>query len=114
MNSKDFISQHDPSKDIIKELEGVDIRQQYSKLTEEEKILVFMKIKGFTHRPPTIERLVSDDYYLGSDRFFNGGKSVFDFWKNAFKTIVPNEVTTTKPLLGLAGCINNSVYYKSI
>ena len=105
MNSNDFISQHDPSKDMSKELEDVDISKQYSKLTEDEKILVFMKIKGFSHRPPTMERLYSDEYYLGSDHFFNGGRSVFQFWKDMFKFVVPNEVTTRKPLLVLSGAL---------
>lgn len=106
MKVDSFINQEDPSRDYTEDLKNIDIRQQYSKLTEDEKILIFMKLKGFTHRPPTIERLYSDEYYLGSDQFFNGGRSVFDFWKDAFKIILPNEVTTAKPLLGLAGCIN--------
>ena len=38
MNSNDFISQHDPSKDITEELDNITIDKQYSQLTNQEKI----------------------------------------------------------------------------
>lgn len=106
MNSiNSFISQEDPSKDYTEDLKNIDIRKQYSRLTDDEKILIFMKLKGFTHRPPTMERLYSDEYYLGSDHFFNRGNSVFKYWKDMFKEVIPNEVTTKKPLLVLSGAL---------
>ena len=106
-----FIDQFDPTKNIIKDLAKVDLRDQYTSLTEDEKIMVFLRLKGFTHRPPTIERLYSDDYYLGSREFFDHGDVIFPFWKDGLKMIFPNEVTTAKPLLCLSGAINISVAY---
>lgn len=100
-----FINHQDPTRSIEKDLEGVDLRSQYSSLTEDEKIMIFLKLKGFTHRPPTIERLYSDDYYLGGIEFFDHGNVIFPFWKEGLKMIFPNEVTTSKPLLCLSGAI---------
>lgn len=103
--SNNFIFQADPTKNIEKELEGVDIRTQYTRLTEDEKVMVFLKIKGFTNRPPTIERLYSDDFYLGGTEFFQGGDIIFPFWKEGLKKICPNEITTKFPFLCLSGAI---------
>ena len=100
-----FTDHFDPTKNIEKDLAKVDLRDQYTSLTEDEKIMVFLRLKGFTHRPPTIERLYSDDYYLGSQEFFDHGDVIFPFWKDGLKMIFPNEVTTAKPLLCLSGAI---------
>lgn len=105
MNSNNFISQHDPSKDITDELKDVSLEKQYSLLTDREKILVFCKINGYDRVPPSVQRLYSDDYYLGSDRFFNHGNNLYNFWKNSLSTIYPNEVLTAKPFLILSGAI---------
>ena len=69
-----FMFHEDPTRNIEKDLEQVDLRQQYTSLTKDEKIIVFLKIKGFSHRPPTIERLYQDEYYLGGQEFFDNGK----------------------------------------
>lgn len=98
-----FINHHDPTTPL--DLAAVDLREQYTKLTDDEKILVFMKIKGFSHRPPTIERLYSDEYYLGSSDFFYHGDVIFDYWKEKIGDIFPNEVTTSKPFQCLSGAI---------
>lgn len=105
MNSNDFISQHDPSKDITEELDNITIDKQYSQLTKQEKILVFCKINGYNRVPPSVERLYSDEYYLGSDRFFDHGNNLYNFWKGSLSTIFPNEVLTAKPFLILSGAI---------
>lgn len=100
-----FINHQDPTRNIEKDLEGVDLRSQYSSLTEQEKLLVFCKINGYNRIPPSIERLYSDDYYLGGERFFDHGDNLFNFWKQALPTIFPNEVLTAKPFLVLSGAI---------
>ena len=109
-NTFSFTSQQDPTRNIEKDLESVDLQQQYTSLTEDEKIMIFLKLKGFTHRPPTIERLYSDDYYLGGVEFFDHGNVIFPFWKEGLKMIFPNEVTTSKPLLCLSGAIKLPKY----
>lgn len=100
-----FMFHEDPTRNIEKDLEQVDLRQQYTSLTKDEKIMVFLKIKGFSHRPPTIERLYQDEYYLGGQEFFDHGDIIFPFWKDGLNNIFPNEVTTSKPLLCLSGAI---------
>jgi hypothetical protein len=42
---------------------------------------------------------------LGGEKYFNGGKGLFNFWKGALKEIFPNEVFTSKPYLVLGGAI---------
>lgn len=103
MRENSFINHEDPTKAL--DLSAVSLSEQYTKLTSDEKVLVFLKLKGFTHRPPTIERLYSDEYYLGGEDFFDGGRVIFDFWKEGLKKIVPSEVTTKYPLLCLSGAI---------
>lgn len=98
-----FINHEDPTYPI--NLDSIDLREQYAKLTDDEKILVFMKLKGFSHRPPTIERLYSDEYYLGGTDFFDGGNNIFDYWKERLTEIFPNEILTAKPFLCLSGAI---------
>jgi hypothetical protein len=55
--------------------------------------------------PPTIEQLYSDDYYLGSADFFDGGRSIYKFWRDELPKIFPSEVTTAYPFLILSGAI---------
>lgn len=89
-----FINQHDPTKP----LEDVSLETQYTKLSEDEKLKVFCKIKGFSHLPPSIERLYSDPFYLGSPLFFNHGDSIFQFWKDKLHEIAPSPVLNKYPL----------------
>lgn len=101
-----YINQTDPTKSIEEELKGVDLRRQYTSLTDREKELVFAKIKGYSMIPPTIERLYSDTYYLGGEKFFNGGRNIFDFWKNMLsKDVFSGSFFTRKPYLVLSGAI---------
>lgn len=106
MKNNNFINHEDPTRSFEADLKNVDIREQYSKLTDDEKMMVFLKLKGFTHRPPKIDRLYSDEYYLGGEEFFNYGNVIFDFWKDSLSKICPNEVTTKFPFLCLSGAIN--------
>ena len=99
MSSNNFINQSDPTAPL--NFDNIDIREQYSKLTESERLLVAMKLMGYSHKPPAINQLLEDEYYLGGEKFFNHGTAVFDFWKDALNIIYPNEITTAKPFLVL-------------
>lgn len=98
-----FINQYDPTAYV--DLTSVSLEQQYSKLTEQEKLLIFCKINGYNRIPPSIQRLYSDEYYLGGSAFFDGGDNIYQFWKDSLPMIFPNEVTTAKPFLILSGAI---------
>ena len=93
----------DPTLGI--DLNSISLEQQYSSLTDHEKLLVFCKLNGYSMIPPSIERMYTDPYFLGGEKFFNGGSNLFDFWKGSLKTIFPNEVLTQKPFLILSGAI---------
>lgn len=102
---QNFINQFDPSKDLSSELDGISLERQYNSLTEREKKLVFLKINGFNRMPPSIEQLYTDTYYLGSTDFYDGGKSIYQFWKTELEKIFPTEVTTSAYFLILSGAI---------
>ena len=70
-----FINQYDPTAYV--DLTSVSLEQQYSKLTEQEKLLIFCKINGYNRIPPSIQRLYSDEYYLGGSAFFVGGDNIY-------------------------------------
>lgn len=106
MNGKEinnFINHEDPTTPL--DLSSVSIEQQYAKLTPQEKLLVFCRLNGYSRIPPTIERLYSDEYYLGSSKFFDHGDNIYQFWKDNLPMIFPNEVKTAKPFLCLSGAI---------
>lgn len=86
------------------DLSSVSIEEQYTKLTEEERELVFLKLKGYTQRPPTIEQMYTDPYYLGGEEFFNHGENLFPFWKESLAKIFPGHFTKY-PYLCLSGAI---------
>lgn len=86
------------------DLSGVSLQTQYTKLTMEEKELVFLKLHGFTNRPPEIEQLYTDPYYLGGPEFYSYGTMIFDFWKKGLKEIFPG-MMTRYPYLCLSGAI---------
>lgn len=96
----------DPTTEL--DLSGVSLKDQYSSLTEHEKLLVFAKLQGYIRIPCSIEQLYTDSYYLGGEKFFNGGSNLFDYWKDALKKIYPNEVLTSTPYIVLGGAINYS------
>jgi len=100
-----FINQFDPTKDLSRELQNITLERQYNSLTEEEKLLVFLKINGYNRKPPSIEQLYTDPYYLGGIDFFDGGSNIYQFWKDSLKSIFPSPVTTKYPFLILSGAI---------
>lgn len=52
MSSNNFINQSDPTAPL--NLDNIDIREQYSKLTDAEKTMVAAKILGMNHIPVDI------------------------------------------------------------
>ena len=108
-NSKFIFNGDDPTLPL--DLSGVSIEEQYEKLTEREKALVFCKINGYSFLPPSVERMYSDDYYLGNDHFWGqGGTNLFEFWRTeALPKIFggPEGILTKKPYLILSGAINS-------
>lgn len=81
----------------------IDLSTEYSKLTEEEKILVFCKLKGMNHVPPGIEQFLCDDYYLGL--ITNGGSGIYQYWHDKLKEIYPSPVINKYPYISLGGAI---------
>jgi hypothetical protein len=98
-----FIDHTDPTSLI--DFSGVSIEEQYAKLTDEEKLLIFCKINGYNKIPPSIEQLYSDEYFLGGTEFFDKGNNLFDYWKKSLPIIYPSSVLTAKPFLVLSGAI---------
>lgn len=80
------------------------LAEKYDKLSPESKELVFLKLTGYLVKPPTIERLYTDPYYLGGPDFFDNGTRVFQFWKDALAKIYPGHLTRY-PFLCLSGAI---------
>lgn len=106
MKNNNFINHEDPTRSFEPDLKNIDLKEQYSKLTENEKLMIFLKINGYTHCPPTVERLYSDEYYLGGEKFFSHGDLIFPYWKETLGEISPSPVLTRYPLLALGGAIN--------
>lgn len=108
MNTNNFIN-HGDDPTLPLDLSSVTLQQQYEKLSERDKALVFCKLNGYSFIPPSIERMYGDEYYLGNDHFFgNNGSVIFDFWKReALPKIFggPEGVLTKKPYLILSGAI---------
>lgn len=98
-----FINQSDPTG--ILDLSSVSLESQYTKLTEQEKLLVFCKIHGYSRIPPTIKQMYEDPYYLGGPEFFDRGTNLYQFWRDNLPMIFPSAVTTAKPFLVLSGAI---------
>ena len=105
MNERNFID-HSNSRDFnAREIENASLEVQYSKLTEEERTWVALKALGYSRKPPEIEEFYSDDFYLGNEYFFNGGSSVFNYWKKVLNEIYPSCILTAKPYQILSGAI---------
>lgn len=102
-NRRNIDINDDPYKSMSL-IKNASIEAQYSRLTQEEKDLIFLKVHGYNVKPPTIEQLYSDPYYLGSADFFDGGTRIFDYWKDALGKIYPGYMTRF-PFLCLSGAI---------
>jgi hypothetical protein len=115
MNERNFIdhsARFDPEASK-REIEEASLEAQYSKLTEEEKDLVFAKINGFRFLPITVDQMVEDEFYLGGEKFFDHGTKLFDFWKKTLREdIYQGRFFTKKPYIILSGAINKPVALK--
>ena len=105
MSSNNFINHQDPTAPL--NLNNIDIREQYTKLTESEKTMVAAKVLGMNHVPVDILTFLCDDYFLGDTRITNHGKSVFNYWKGKLPEIFPSPVITKTPYISFGGCIGS-------
>lgn len=82
----------------------VSLETQYTKLTQDEKDAIFLKLNGYSCKPPTIDQLYTDPYYMGGPQFYDHGDNIFPFWKDALSKIYPGFLTRF-PYLCLSGAI---------
>lgn len=93
----------DPTKEL--DFKSISLDEQYTKLTDHEKLLVFAKMVGYRILPVSVIQMISDEFYLGSEKYFNHGDSVFPFWKEMLQKVFPSPVLTKTPNLVLGGAI---------
>jgi hypothetical protein len=104
MNESKFVNISDDPFKSIQKIDEASIASQYSKLTDEEKELVFLKLHGFKMKPPEVGQLYTDPYYLGGSEFFDGGTRIFQYWKDNLSDIFPGQLTA-KDQVCLSGAI---------
>ena len=104
-----FINMEDPTQKL--DLGSVSIEKQYSKLSEDDKVMVICKILGMDHRPVKIQKFIFDDYFLGN--ITGSGKSIFPFWLDKFDEMFPNEVSTKTPYVSFSGAIGTGKSFTS-
>lgn len=110
-NQKHINIGDDPFRDL--HLDTIDkiTEEEYNKLTDHEKVLVFCKLNGYSFIPPSPLRMITDEYYMGNEHFYGkNGCNVFSFWKNDAMPIIFGDgefssVLTKKPYLILSGAI---------
>nr|DAV87218.1 MAG TPA: terminase [Caudoviricetes sp.] len=85
-------------------LKPEELRARYNSLSDEAKEASFLRLVGYVVRPPTVQQLYTDPYYLGGPDFFDSGTRIFDFWKDSLGTIYPGHLTRY-PFLCLSGAI---------
>jgi hypothetical protein len=78
-------------------------------LTRSEKILALSKLIGFKSVPPSIDTLISDDYYLGSM-----GKSLYPIWKERLLDFYPNPILSKSTILSLGGGLGTGKSYMAM
>ena len=98
-----FTDQKDPTK--ILDLSSISLEDQYTKLTDEEKLMVGCSLLGLNRCPCTIDQFLEDSYFLGSEALTNGGHAVFNFWREHLRDIFPNQIITRFPYISLGGSI---------
>ncbi|MBQ2600266.1 hypothetical protein II582_02650 [bacterium] len=96
-----FTDQKDPTKKL--DLDSISLEEQYTKLTEEEKLIIGAKMLGMDHLSVSIDQFLTDDFYLGL--ITNSGKAVFPFWRDKLRQIFPNPLITAYPYLSFGGSI---------
>lgn len=108
-----FINQEDPTKDLTKELSEITLEKQYSTLTKAEKDLLVCKFLGLNKKPADIMRFISDDYFLGSESITNGGRAVFDYWKDRLKELFPDPLVNKYCYISFGGAIGTGKSFAS-
>lgn len=61
-----FMGMSDPTSPLSASINN--IQAQYSKLTEQEKIIVGAKLLGMDHVPVSFNQFIQDDYFLGNPK----------------------------------------------
>ena len=80
------------------------LEAQYESLTDEEKLSVYHKlVLKANHRICDIETFIKDDYFLGL--ITQGGKGIYDYWKDTMKKMYPSPVINRYPYVSLGGAI---------
>lgn len=98
-----FINHSDPTLPL--DLSSVTLKEQYAKLTEQEKLLVFYKLNGYKFAVPDIDQFIEDPWYLGSDAFFGtNGSLIFPYWRKALREIFDGPICR-RPYVILSGAI---------
>lgn len=98
-----FINQKDPTKPSI-DPESITLEKQFTKLTEEEKIILGAKLLGMkSHIPVDIKTFACDEYFLGVDQITNKGTAIFPYWLDKLDEIFPNPLITRYPYILLTG-----------
>ena len=105
MGKNSFINQYDPTTPI--DLTSIAVQNQYTKLTEHEKILLGAKFLGMNHVPVDIMTFLQDEYFLGSELITNKGNQVFDYWKEKLQEIFPDPINNPYPWISFSGCIGS-------
>ena len=100
-----FMGMSDPTSPLSASINN--IQAQYSKLTEQEKIIVGAKLLGMDHVPVSFNQFIQDDYFLGNPQITNHGSSIFDIWKKSGKEIYPTPISTKTPYISFGGCIGS-------
>lgn len=117
MDNNKFIEHHDPTTPIdessLPDLNDVSGSDLYSKLSEEERLVVGAKLLGMNHVPVDIHTFLFDDYYLGSDQITNHGKSIFKYWLDKYDEIFPNPILNKYPYLSFGGSVGSGKSFAS-
>lgn len=103
MKTNKFIDHEDPTAPIPFDIDPRNIKYQYSKLSEREKLAVGSRLLGMDHVPCTFNRFLEDSYYLGNPQITNYGKSIFDIWKEVGEDVYPTPISTKTPYVSFGG-----------
>ena len=74
----------------------------FDKYSSEDLLRIQSEMIGYTEMPPSIEKFVEDEYYLG--KIFGGGK-LFPIWMQRLKEIFPSPIHTRYTYIAFCGAI---------
>lgn len=100
-----FIGHNDPTSPL--DIGSVTIEQQFTKLTDREKLSIGASLLGMDHIPVDWLTFLCDDYFLGNPQITNHGNQVFNSWKEWGQKIYPTPILTKYPWISLGGCIGS-------